>query len=80
MLVLGWAFVLLGLVGLILPVLPGVLFLLVGLFILSSEYIWAHRLLSRARNQCPALTAKWDHAQSRAHSWMNKVLHRTGLH
>lgn len=79
LLVIGWTFVLLGLVGLFLPVLQGVLFLLVGLFILSSEYVWAHRLLSKVRNRFPALMSQWDHAQSRAHRWMNKVLRRTGV-
>jgi len=33
----GWAFVALGIVGLFLPVLQGILFLLIGLVILSAE-------------------------------------------
>jgi len=33
----GWSFIVLGVIGLFLPVLQGVLFLLIGLFILSTE-------------------------------------------
>jgi len=42
-LLLGWSFIVLGVIGLFLPVLQGVLFLLIGLFVLSSEYAWAPR-------------------------------------
>ena len=52
-LIVGWAFILLGILGLFLPILQGVLFLLVGLIILSSEYVWAHRLLTRLRERFP---------------------------
>lgn len=44
----GWTFILLGIAGLFLPILQGVLFLLVGLMILSSQYAWARRLLAYA--------------------------------
>ena len=34
----------LGVIGLFLPLLQGVLFLLIGLFILSTEYVWAQTI------------------------------------
>ena len=37
-LIAGWGFILLGVAGLLLPILPGVLFVLLGLAILSTEY------------------------------------------
>jgi uncharacterized membrane protein YbaN (DUF454 family) len=46
----GWTAVVVGIAGLFLPVLPGVLLLLAGLWLLSSEYHWARRwrvILSR---------------------------------
>jgi uncharacterized membrane protein YbaN (DUF454 family) len=52
-LVAGWAFILLGIVGLFLPILQGVLFLLIGLLLLSSEYVWAHHLLGKLRARFP---------------------------
>jgi uncharacterized protein len=41
----GLAFILLGIAALFLPVLQGILFLVIGLLILSTEYVWAHNLL-----------------------------------
>ena len=72
-LVLGWAFVLLGIVGLFLPVLQGVLFILIGLFILSSEYIWAHHLLQRVRQRFPRVASQFDHAKEKSAHWLRRI-------
>jgi uncharacterized protein len=61
-LIVGWGFILLGIVGLFLPVLQGVLFILVGLTILSTEYAWAHRWLTKLRDRFPKVSAAADHA------------------
>ncbi len=45
----GWGLVALGLVGLVLPVMPGWIFLIPGLAILARHYHWARRLLAYAR-------------------------------
>ena len=45
----GFGLVLLGIVGLILPVMPGWLFLVPGLIILSDHFVWARRLLDKAK-------------------------------
>jgi len=70
-LVLGWAFILLGIVGLFLPILQGVVFLLIGLIILSSEYVWAHHLLARLRRY-PAVDRVIVTATEKAKSWMSR--------
>jgi uncharacterized protein len=75
-LLLGWAFIALGVVGLFLPVLQGVLFLLIGLFILSSEYVWAHRLLQKLKTRFPTLAARCEEASRKAHDWLTRVTHR----
>ncbi|HEX4604073.1 MAG TPA: PGPGW domain-containing protein [Candidatus Angelobacter sp.] len=54
----GWTLLLLGAIGLLLPVLPGVLFLLIGLSILSVEYEWARRWVSALRRRFPAADRK----------------------
>ena len=77
MLVTGWGFIVVGIAGLFLPVLQGVLFLVIGLFILSSEYVWAHRLLQKLRDRFPRLDSRWDAVTAVAHRWTGKVLHRT---
>jgi uncharacterized membrane protein YbaN (DUF454 family) len=72
-LVAGWGFILLGIVGLFLPVLQGGLFLLVGLIILSSEYAWAHRLLARLRGRFPKINRTADQATDRAAAWLRRI-------
>ncbi len=56
----GWFFIVLGIVGLFLPILQGILFLFIGLLILSSEYVWAHRLLQKLRSKVPKISARLD--------------------
>ena len=76
MLVVGWAFVLLGVAGLFLPVLQGIFFLLIGLFILSSEYVWAHKLLHRLKLRFPHLAEHFEHARQRGDAWMSRTFHK----
>lgn len=57
-LVLGWALVILGVIGLFVPILQGVLFLLLGLWLLSHESKWAHRCLLKLRMRFPAADRK----------------------
>ena len=75
-LMVGWSFILLGIAGLFLPILQGILFLLIGLFILSTEYIWAHHLLERLRARYPRLSAVAHQAKERAERWMGKIVGR----
>ncbi len=72
-LIVGWAFILLGIVGLFLPILQGVLFLLVGLIILSSEYVWAHRLLGKLRERFPKIGRTADLATEKATAWLRRI-------
>lgn len=71
--VLGWGFILVGFVGLFLPVLQGILFLLIGLFILSSEYVWAHHLLEKLKARFPRIAAHFDRARERAEHWLGRA-------
>src|SRR5574340_902785 len=73
LLVVGWAFILLGIAGLFLPVLQGILCLLIGLFILSSEYVWAHKLLHRMRSHFPAVARQADKAAVKAEEWKRRI-------
>jgi len=73
LLIVGWGFMVLGVVGLFLPFLQGILFLLIGLFILSSEYIWAHRLLTKLRERFPGLSRQANRAAERAGAWVRRL-------
>ena len=72
-LVVGWAFILLGIIGLFLPILQGVLFLLIGLVILSSEYAWAHHLLAKLRQRFPKLSRTADQASAKANAMFHRI-------
>ena len=69
----GWCFILLGVVGLFLPILQGVLFLLIGLIILSSEYVWAHHLLAKLRRRFPKISSTAEEATARAAKWLRHL-------
>ncbi len=54
----GWLCIVLGIAGLFLPILQGVLFLIIGLLILSREYTWARNLLQRFEKRFPEVSKK----------------------
>ncbi len=70
---LGWTFILLGIVGLFLPLLQGILFLAIGLVILSSEYAWAHNLLQKVRSRFPRFVSHVDKATVKANAWLSRI-------
>jgi uncharacterized membrane protein YbaN (DUF454 family) len=73
LLLTGWGFILLGIAGLFLPILQGVLFLVIGLVILSSEYVWAYRLLQKLQKRFPKVAAHVHQASERARSRVNRT-------
>jgi uncharacterized membrane protein YbaN (DUF454 family) len=77
-LILGWAFIVLGIIGLFLPVLQGILFLLIGLVILSAEYAWAHRLLNKLRQRFPKIGRVADEATAKADRWTRHLFRHRG--
>jgi uncharacterized membrane protein YbaN (DUF454 family) len=56
---LGSFLVLLGVAGLILPIMPGWIFLIPGLVILADHFPWAHRLLQWAKEK-----ARWGQVRN----------------
>jgi uncharacterized protein YqgC (DUF456 family) len=72
-LAIGWGFVLLGIAGFIVPVLPGLLFLAIGLVVLSGEYIWARNLLSKLTVRFPSVAARLNRATEKAQSWVSRA-------
>jgi len=78
LLIIGWSFILLGIVGLFLPILQGLLFILIGLIILSSEYIWAHHLLTKLRARFPKISRTADGAALKAGGWLRRLSRQRG--
>jgi uncharacterized protein (TIGR02611 family) len=69
----GWAFIVVGIIGLFLPVLQGILFLLVGLIILSTEYHWARRVLESVKRRFPSAARRSHEASEKAKAWLRRL-------
>ncbi|HUZ47773.1 MAG TPA: PGPGW domain-containing protein [Terriglobia bacterium] len=63
-LLIGWGLILLGVLGLLLPILPGMVLLLAGVSVLSSEYVWAHKILQRLRDSFPKFSQRLREAET----------------
>jgi uncharacterized membrane protein YbaN (DUF454 family) len=72
-LITGWAFILIGIIGLFLPVIQGVLCLMIGLIILSTEYHWAKRLLERVKARFPGVARVSHEAADKAMVWLRRL-------
>ena len=72
----GWGFILLGIAGLFLPILQGILFILIGLFILSGVSPRAARLLERIKNRFPKISRQFDQARTRAKAVQTRIATR----
>jgi membrane protein implicated in regulation of membrane protease activity len=62
-LVLGYALLGLGVIGLVVPLLQGVLFLILALVLLAREAPWAKRLLDRLKARYPRLGGRINGAE-----------------
>jgi uncharacterized protein len=65
---LGWFFVVLGVLGLFLPILQGVLFLAVGFALLARELEWVRRYRERLYARYPKLRT-WN---DKAEAWIER--------
>ena len=72
-LIAGWSFILLGIVGLFLPILQGLLSILIGIIILSSQYAWARRLMAKIRQRVPKIARLADQAAVKAKAWLKRL-------
>lgn len=76
--VAGWFCIFLGILGLFLPILQGILFLLIGLFILSMVSprirLFRRRLRAKARARYPKWTAKFEEAERRGSGIVRRIL------
>jgi len=79
-LTLGWAFLALGIAGFFLPVLQGVLFTVIGLYLLAKESAWARLMRQRLRRwaarRFPESYAAFARAEISAHDWIDRRIVR----
>ncbi len=72
LLITGWSFVLLGIAGLFLPVLQGILFITIGLIILTRVHPWARAMLVRLRRRFPTVNRWFQLARDKARRWIHR--------
>jgi uncharacterized membrane protein YbaN (DUF454 family) len=66
LLIIGWFFIVLGILGLFLPILQGILFIMIGLAILSSRSETIKRYLRY-------LEERYPHHHKRIEIWREKI-------
>ncbi len=71
--VTGYAFLVLGVLGLVLPFLQGILFILIGLLILAKHAEWAQKLLQRFRDKHPKAGELIDRADATMADWWHRI-------
>ena len=72
LLTLGWTLIVLGVAGLFLPFLQGILFILAGLWVLSRESEWAHRLFVRLGDRFPRARDRMPQLKDRVRAWWDR--------
>ena len=73
LLTLGWLFVFLGIAGLFLPLLQGILFIFIGLIVLSKESKTAKDILHQLKEKHPGpfqvTTKLWKRLVTKLQNW-----------
>jgi hypothetical protein len=75
----GFSLLFLGVLGTVLPVLQGVLFLALGLFVLRDQYAWAHRVMEKLRRRWPDQVTGVESLEGRMIAWWRRQGERLRL-
>ena len=73
LLIIGWSFVVLGILGLFLPILQGILFILIGLAILSSRSETIKRFLKHLEERYPYHHERIEKWREKIRNWFKKT-------
>ena len=71
-LTLGWIFIFLGILGLFLPILQGILFLCIGVLLLSSESPRMRLFIIKLGRRYPKLRVALTAAKGKARAWRDR--------
>lgn len=77
MLVLGWILVALGIVGLFIPFLQGIIFLVLGALILSRHSLWFAKKLAFYKDRYPAFAKLMNKVETQLGAWTRSDAHTT---
>jgi uncharacterized protein len=70
--VAGFSLLFLGLLGTVLPILQGVLFLALGLFVLRHQYAWAHHGMEWLRSRWPRQVDGVEATEAKLIAWFRR--------
>ena len=73
LLIIGWFFIVLGILGLFLPFLQGILFILIGLAILSSRSEIIKRFLKHLEERYPQHHERVEIWREKIRNWFKKT-------
>jgi uncharacterized membrane protein YbaN (DUF454 family) len=71
---LGWIFTLVGIAGVVVPILPGIPVFLTGLILLGRHYAWARRLIALLRAKARKLAREHNWQRRTAYLWLVRRL------
>ena len=69
---LGWILMLVGIVGLFLPVVPGTFLIVAGALMLNPQCTWLSRALEKCRMRFPALERAFRRFSTRDKCWQSR--------
>jgi uncharacterized protein YqgC (DUF456 family) len=75
----GFSLLFLGAIGTVLPILQGVLFIALGLFVLRDQYAWAHRSMEWLRHRWPRQVVGVEALEGRIIAWFRRQGERLRL-
>ena len=58
---LGWVVILLGIVELVLPVVPGAVLMVVGVLMVNPQCVWLRRMLEKCQVRFPVVAPAFRH-------------------
>ena len=73
LLIIGWLFIVMGILGLFLPFLQGILFIMIGLAILSSRSEMIKRFLKHLEERYPRHHEKMEIWKEKVRRWFKKT-------
>jgi uncharacterized protein len=76
---LGWLLILIGIAGLVLPVLQGVPCIVVGAALLSLDNELVYRGLRKVFQRWPNIWDRIEGFREKTHDWIDRKLHRKRL-
>jgi len=76
--VLGWVLILLGIAGLVLPVVPGAVLIVSGALMLRPQHAWLRRALEECRVRFPVLGCAFARFSAGGGGWHSRFRNNPG--